>query len=228
MLVPLMGSDAGAGSSGGSACSATSSAASAVEQVSLHAALGTQGVIDAVLAEAAGAAGHEAAHVEEHHGFWSAHNIAMALSIVLALGGIALGLVVYYERRDGTTIVSAAKLKRYLLPIWTLLWNKYYFDEMYNVAVVGTFKIVAVICAFFDRQVIDRIVGLAATVTRGLSLVVDRLDRKVVDGTVNGSAWSSGYIGGRLAFSQTGRVRQYLLFMVLGMLAVAFAILWIA
>jgi NADH:ubiquinone oxidoreductase subunit 5 (subunit L)/multisubunit Na+/H+ antiporter MnhA subunit len=46
---------------------------------------------------------------------------------------------------------------------------------------------------------------------------VDLADRWVVDGLgVNGSARAVGYAGEKLSYTQTGRVRQYLVLMIAG------------
>ena len=73
--------------------------------------------------------------------------------------------------------------------------------------------------AAYDRNVIDWLLHAAAWVCRGVSKVFDVVfDRTVVDGSVNTFAdwtWDFGLLLRRL---QTGSLRQYVLFIVMGTL----------
>ena len=76
--------------------------------------------------------------------------------------------------------------------------------------------------AAFDRLVIDRVVNLVGQATKFGAFVVDLLDRLIVDDwLVMGSARATRQIGKEFAHAETGRVRQYLLFTVIGVCVIA-------
>jgi NADH-quinone oxidoreductase subunit L len=73
--------------------------------------------------------------------------------------------------------------------------------------------------AEFDRQVIDRVIDNLAIGTLMLSRLDDLFDRYFVDGFVNVFAdWTYG-IALWFRGAETGRLRQYVLFIVVGTVA---------
>ena len=82
------------------------------------------------------------------------------------------------------------KLGDRLHGIWTFLWKKWYFDEVYN--------------------------ALFVSGTRGTSKVLWWIDANVVDGAVNGIARSVNRSSGQLRRVQTGFVANYALVIALG------------
>ena len=49
------------------------------------------------------------------------------------------------------------KLRQQFSPIYTFLWHKWYFDELYNVVFVQPVLFISRRIADFDRKVIDRL-----------------------------------------------------------------------
>ncbi len=196
-----------------------------IEQVRALAELGYQSpLVTAALAGASHEAEGEAAG--ELGDALAIEHTAMALSIVLALSGIGLGVLMYRERRNGKALLNPDKLAAAFRPVYVLLWNKYYFDEIYNATLVAGTHLVARFSAAFDRAVIDGVVNFAGLLGKVGAFVVDLADRLIVDGLmVNGSANAAGFVGDKLSWAQTGRVRQYLLLMVLGLVALSGVIL---
>ena len=103
-----------------------------------------------------------------------------AISSAVAVAGIGLAYLMYQSKR-----ISAARVTEIFKPIHTLLYNKYYFDEMYE-------KILT-IRLFYG--------GLA----RGL----DWLDKSVVDRIVNITGWFGANVGGAIRQVQTGQLQGY-------------------
>jgi NADH:ubiquinone oxidoreductase subunit 5 (subunit L)/multisubunit Na+/H+ antiporter MnhA subunit len=177
-------------------------------------------------------AAHEAAGAgegeHENPVVLKAHSTAMSLSIVVALSGILLGWLMYFERKDGRTRISAAKIAAAFKPIHTLLWNKYYFDELYNLLFVMTTLALGRFMALFDRLVIDSVVNFVGLFGRVAAFVTDMVDRLIVDDWfVMGSARGVSLAGENLSHAQTGRVRQYLLFTVLGVVVLAAVLIYV-
>jgi len=108
-----------------------------------------------------------------------------AISTLVALGGIGLAYAMYMRLSP-----NPYKLGDRLHGIWTFLWHKWYFDEVYDV--------------LFVRG------------TRGLAMASWAFDRYVVDGAVNGIAGIVGRSSGRLRRVQTGFVANYALAIALG------------
>jgi NADH-quinone oxidoreductase subunit L len=113
-----------------------------------------------------------------HH----AHQLAMKLSIVLAFSGIALGALMYYERRNGRSVLNPATLARRFSWVHKLLLNKYYFDELYWAVLIMPVRLLGVFMAFFDRRTIDAVVNFVGVFGRTAARVVDWADRLFVDG----------------------------------------------
>ena len=134
---------------------------------------------------------------------------------IAAFGAAMIGLLVatalYLWR-----LLDPAEIKQTFYPVYKLLWNKWYFDELYWAVFVTPVMMLGRTIARFDRNVIDAILHGLSAICVGVSKVVDVvLDRSVVDGSVNTFAswtWDFGLLLRRL---QTGHLRQYVLFIVL-------------
>lgn len=161
-----------------------------------------------------GAPGSHAAH--------AAHSIAMGLSTILGLSGIALGALMYLQRRNGTTVFNPATVATALRPAFTLLSRKYYLDELYMAVFVNTTHLLGRFSAAFDRRVIDAVVNFFGVFSVVWAFLVDWLDRLIVDGLlVNGSAQAAAFAGDWLSMAQTGRVRQYVMLTVAGLVVIS-------
>jgi len=133
-------------------------------------------------------------------------------------------------------------------PIWKVLRNKYYADELYGLVIAqkagpegqtGTVDSVRVqagvlirfvgwlseFCAAIDRAIVDGTVNGVAAVSRGLSTVSGWIDKNIVDGTVNFVGMITEWLGDGLKLIQTGRVQNYLFVALTG--ATAFLVLWL-
>ena len=148
---------------------------------------------------------------DAHHGHGDAHTIAMVLSIIVAGLGILLSWLFYHKRR-----FSAESVATTFRPVYTLFWNKYYFDEFYNGVLVALTVWKARVFAKFDLSIIDGIVNGVATITRAIfAAFIGFFDNRVIDGIVNRVAKVIWSVGGRIRRIQTGAIQTYL-FVVLG------------
>ena len=129
-----------------------------------------------------------------------------------AMIGLLAATILYLWR-----LLDAAEIKQSFRPIHALLWNKWWFDEIYWAVFIAPTMLLAGLVAKFDRHVIDAIIHGSAALGRGGSRVVDLVfDRTLVDGSVNTFAswtWDFGLLLRKL---QTGSLRQYVLFIVMG------------
>ena len=153
-------------------------------------------------------------HLHAHHA--SFHVVPLAVSLLVALGGLGAGYLVYGQGlKEGQTDPVA----RLLGPIWWMWHRKYWIDELYTCTIVLFTLWLSRFLALFDREwIIDWIVNGVGRLALRFADLTSAFDRFVVDGFVDGVGWFSdqaGHIARRL---QDGRVQTYLLF---GMLILA-------
>jgi NADH-quinone oxidoreductase subunit L len=135
--------------------------------------------------------------------------IPLATSLVVALGGLTLGWLVYKDVRAG----QVDPLQKALGPVYTLLKNKYYFDELYNLIFVrpATWIAETLTYRWLDRGLIDGILHTVARAAFGLGGVLRNwIDKPVVNGFGDFVGESVKRIGRSARFIQTGHVQQYM------------------
>lgn len=159
-----------------------------------------------LMAYASGAAETIVSPAEPHGAAESAHYVALVLAIVAAGLGILLATATYLWNR-----ISADAWAVRLRPAYQVLWNKYYFDELYNATVVKSTLVVSKISGLFDLRVIDGAVNGVARVTTRFSFAEGLFDLRVVDGLVNLVGRMIQFFGARLRQIQTGQVQGYIL-----------------
>ena len=144
-----------------------------------------------------------------HHGH--ANYLLMVISTIFAVSGIVLGYLMY-----GKGVISPDKMAQRFKPIYTLLLNKYYFDEIYDAVII---KPLLALCRFmwvFDGAVIDGIVNFCGRFTLFLAWLHYLFDKYVVDGLVNGIGYTVWGVGSVIRQAQTGRVQTYALVIFAG------------
>ena len=151
------------------------------------------------------------------------NTVPLATSLVVALGGLLLGWLVYRKVRTpgvnlerGEVLATPEQfvdpLERPLGPVYRVLKNKYYFDELYGkVFVKGSQRLANWLYRFDDLWVIDPIVDGVGKVGRRLSEIGQWFDTHVVDAAVNGIGAITGWFGSAVRVIQTGKAQNYLL-----------------
>jgi len=154
-------------------------------------------------------ASHETVHATEASGIleW----VLMAVSAVVAIVGIVLAQYMYLVAPGLPDRLS----KRYA-PLYKLLFNKYYVDELYGFLFVRPFQRLA----HFLDSVVDPVKlhdALFIRPFRGLTSFLDLvLDLQVIDGIVNGVGSFFAKSSQVLRRVQTGYVRNYALSILVG------------
>ena len=138
----------------------------------------------------------------------------MALSVLIAIGAIALAYHLYVRRPE-----QSERLASDFAGAHRVLTNKYYVDELYDAtAVKGTMSSARGLWTV-DRNVVDGAVNGTGWLTRASAWVSDVVDKYVVDGLVNllGSICARGSYVFRRA--QTGLIQNYAVATLFGVFA---------
>ncbi len=153
-------------------------------------------------------------HLYPHHPDFNF--VPLAVSIVVALGGLGAGYLIYGQGlKEGQTDPVA----RILGPVWWMWHRKYWIDELYNGTIVLFTMWLSRFLALFDREwIIDWIVNGIGRIAIRIGDLTSAFDKFVVDGFVDGVGWISDQAGHIARLLQDGRVQTYLLF---GMLVLA-------
>jgi len=136
------------------------------------------------------------------------NRVPLLVSLVVALGGLGLGYLVY--RGAG----AQDPLRKPLGPIYTLLENKYYFDELYAKIFVRPARAIAEEFSylFLDRHVIDGFLHWLARNALALGGIFrNKFDAPVINGFGDFTASVTQSFGRTLRKIQTGEVQQYLI-----------------
>jgi NADH-quinone oxidoreductase subunit L len=114
------------------------------------------------------------------------------VSLLVAIAGICLAYAMYIKKW-----ISAEKITNAFKPIHTLLYRKYFMDELYENVIVKTL------------------------LYNGLFKLFALFDYNVVDGTVNGAAAGASGAGTALRKLQNGQTQIYAFTIAIGVVAIA-------
>ncbi|HTU34172.1 MAG TPA: NADH-quinone oxidoreductase subunit L [Candidatus Acidoferrum sp.] len=163
----------------------------------LHPVFASYGVPAAITQQEslAGAPG-AAAGIAPNHAMELLHALT-GLPVILAVIGLFLAWWFYIYKPD-----AARRAKESLRGLYTLVYNKYYIDEIYAALIINPLL-------WISTNVLWHVV-----------------DEKMIDGAVNGTAHVARELGGEVREIQSGNARTYATWVVVG--AVGFTVLLIA
>ncbi|MBI3592584.1 MAG: NADH-quinone oxidoreductase subunit L [Nitrospirae bacterium] len=130
--------------------------------------------------------GHPHVHAS-HEEEW----MVMGISIACAVGGIVVSWI-FYSLKPEIPKTLAARFKG----IYTILWNKYYVDELYDFIIVRPVKWTA------------------------SSILMPVTDGAIIEGIVNGVPKAIARFGEKLRKLQTGYIQHYAMSMAIGLLVI--------
>jgi len=117
--------------------------------------------------------------------------MVMGISVLCGIGGIALAWF-FYSLKPEIPKNLAVSFKG----VYTVLWNKYYIDELYDLIIVRP----------------------AMWVSNNVLIAVT--DGKIIEGVVNGIPRAIGAFSARLRKIQTGYVQHYAISMAIGLFVI--------
>jgi len=141
-------------------------------------------------------------------------------SLVVALGGLWLGWRVYERFKSGET----DPLEKSLGTVYSVLKNKYYVDELYDVVFVKPAIWFSEVFTYLwmDRKIIDGILHAVAYIAYQLgSIFRNYFDKPIVNGSGDLVANVTKSTGRSLRVMQTGRVQQYMVMALFGFITIS-------
>jgi NADH-quinone oxidoreductase subunit L len=148
----------------------------------------------------------------------------MLTSSVVVLAGLGLGWWIYGAKSPAAEEPDA--LEKAMPPVWAVLRDKFYIDELYGATVIAFYAWWAKVADWLDRRVWGGIVAGVALVFRGWAQLNRFLDANVVDGGFDKGCEEIEMSGGLLARVQSGRGQMYLRLLALAVAVLAAILIW--
>jgi NADH-quinone oxidoreductase subunit L len=149
------------------------------------------------------------------HGHQTVHSIVPLLtSLVVALGGLLLGWLVYKNVEVG----EKDPLEKPLGKVHTLLKNKYYIDELYSVIFIRPAIWISetVIYLWMDKRIIDGILHGVARISLSIGKALRfGIDLPLINGLGDKTSIGTRKVGEMFRIVQTGRVQQYMVIAIM-------------
>jgi NADH:ubiquinone oxidoreductase subunit 5 (subunit L)/multisubunit Na+/H+ antiporter MnhA subunit len=156
----------------------------------------------------------------------ASHAKAIHVPVTLAAFGSALVGFLLAAAFYWRGLLDPEAFRRGFAPIHSFLRNKWWFDELYGALFVRPTHFIARLAAGIDRNLIDWLADGSARVVQWFSGLDELIDRYLVDGLVNAIARWTHAIGLGLRRVQTGNLRQYVMFLVVGTVALFVAVVY--
>jgi len=148
----------------------------------------------------------------QHHG---PNYIVMLVSTIVAVSGIALAYTMYFKKK-----ISADALMEKFKPLYTLLLNKYYFDEIYDKIIIKPTLALTRGMWWYDANIIDGMVNFIGWLTIKWADAKMWFDKYIVDGAVNGTGAVCMAASWLFKYVQNGSVQFYTLVIIAGSVGV--------
>ncbi len=159
-------------------------------------------------------AGNLGLSLPSHHQIHEKHSTAGLVALFAAGLGSLISYLFYCKR-----ILDAGVIGRQFWVIRDFLIEKWRFDELYNVLFEQPVHIVGRWCQGFDQKVLDGLIHLFGRLTVQTAIIDRAFDERVVDRLVNVCGEVTFAAGRSLKGIQTGRLRQYVMFIALGVVS---------
>jgi len=154
---------------------------------------------------------------EIYEGVHHAHYTAMALSLLVASLGIGLSVLMYLKKKLSPEAWASKMGFMYKLSL-----NKYYFDENYNRFLYQPVLKLSRAISFIDWDLYDKyFINGFGRVGKWLSFLTGRIDYEGLDQKlVDGVGHTAQGFGKQLKKVQTGRLQNYMLFALVGVIII--------
>ena len=151
--------------------------------------------------------------------------LVMALSSVVALGGIAVGWRLY-SRRGPRSAAEPDPLEGLFPESFKVLRGKFFIDELYQISVLRWNAACAAACRWFDEFLMENMVRGVSWIVIGVSWISRTLDELVVNAGFDQGCRELRRGAWLLALWQNGQVQRYLRVLGLALTIGALMFIW--
>ena len=162
-----------------------------------------------------------AAGAQAAHGFGAIDMILMALSVTVALAGWLAARGIYLKAPE-----TAGRLAARFATAHSVLYNKYWVDELYDATVVEPSKDLGRIAKRFDDRVIDGIVNAVGSLAQRGAALSTWIEKYVIYGLLNIVGYANHIAASMLRRIQSGMVHHYAALLVVGIVILVNLYLW--
>ena len=148
----------------------------------------------------------------------------MLTSSLVVLAGIGLGWWIYGNKPTEAQAPDA--LQKAIPPVWAVLRDKFYIDELYGATVIAFYTWWARVADWLDRRVWGGIVDGITALFRGVAHISRLIDVNWVDGGFDKGCEELSNGGGLLSRVESGRVQIYLRLLALAVVVLACILIW--
>ena len=145
-------------------------------------------------------------------------------SSVIVFLGLGLGWWLYGNKSPRAEEPDA--MERAVPPVWTLLANRLYIDELYGATVIAFYYWWAKVADWIDREIWGDMVATVVFLFKGWARLNRFLDANMVDGAFDKGCEEIYNGGGVLARIQNGRGQIYLRLLALAVVIFAAILIW--
>jgi NADH-quinone oxidoreductase subunit L len=149
----------------------------------------------------------------------------MLLSSLIVLAGLALGWW-FYGRKPIARATDPDPLEHIARPIFRVLQNRFYVDELYEWTIIFAARRAAVFSAWLDRWIWNGAVQAVQFLVTGLGIVDASLDKHAVNAGFDEGCRAVGEGGHLFSRFQDGRVQNYLRVIAAALVVLAALLLW--
>jgi NADH-quinone oxidoreductase subunit L len=148
----------------------------------------------------------------------------MLTSSLVVLAGLGLGWWIYGAKSPAADEPDA--LEKAMPPVWAVLRDKFYIDELYGATVIAFYGWWAKAADWIDREIWGDMVATVAFLFNRWARLNRFLDANIVDGAFDKGCEEIATGGGLLARVQTGRGQMYLRLLALVVVVLAAIVIW--
>jgi NADH-quinone oxidoreductase subunit L len=148
----------------------------------------------------------------------------MLTSSVVVLAGLGLGWWIYGAKSPGAEQPDA--LEKAMPPVWVVLRDKFYIDELYGATVIAFYAWWAKVADWIDRDIWGDMVSTITFLFNRWARLNRFLDANIVDGAFDKGCEEIATSGGLLARVQSGRGQMYLRLLALAVVVLAAILIW--
>jgi NADH-quinone oxidoreductase subunit L len=167
---------------------------------------------------------NHAAPVEMHAFAEPAWLMLLLTSCVIVIVGIGFGWWLYGNKSPRADEPDA--LQKAMPPVWTVLANRLYIDELYGATVIAFYYWWAKVADWIDREIWGDMVATITWLFKRWARLNRFLDATMVDGAFDKGCEEIYNGGGILARMQNGRGQIYLRLLALGVVILAAILIW--